>query len=74
MKVIVIGAGHAGVAFADTMRWNGFAGELTMIDRLEGLPLERPPLFKAFLLARDDDEESFALRASGWFVDRQINC
>ena len=72
MKVIVIGAGHAGVAFADTMRRNGFAGELTMIDRLEGLPLERPPLSKAFLLAGDDDEESFALRASGWFVDRQI--
>jgi hypothetical protein len=49
------------------MRRNGFAGELTMIDRLKGLPLERPPLSKAFLLAGDDDEESFALRASGWF-------
>ncbi|MAK18313.1 MAG: pyridine nucleotide-disulfide oxidoreductase, partial [SAR116 cluster bacterium] len=72
MKVIVIGAGHAGVAFADAMRRNGFAGELTMIDRLAGLPLERPPLSKAFLLAEDGEESSFALRASGWFADRQI--
>ena len=65
MKVIVIGAGHAGVAFADTMRRTGFAGELTMIDRLQGLPLERPTLSKAFRLAEDGEEESFALRASG---------
>ena len=72
MKVIVIGAGHAGVAFADAMRRNGFAGELTMIDRLAGLPLERPPLSKAFLLAEDGEESSFALRASGCFADRQI--
>ncbi len=73
MRVIVVGAGHAGVAFADAMRRNGFAGELTMIDRLAGLPLERPPLSKAFLLAEDGEEDGFALRASGWFADRQIN-
>ena len=39
MKVIVIGASHAGIAFVDAMRRHGFAGELTMIDRLAGLPL-----------------------------------
>ena len=72
MKVVVIGAGHAGVAFVDAMRRNGFAGELTMIDRLAGLPLERPPLSKAFLLAEDGDEEGFALRAPGWFADNRI--
>ena len=63
MKVVVIGAGHAGVAFVDAMRRNGFAGELTMIDRLAGLPLERPPLSKAFLLAEEGEEDGFALRA-----------
>ena len=72
MKVVVIGAGHAGVAFVDAMRRNGFSGELTMIDRLAGLPLERPPLSKAFLLAEDGDEEGFALRAPGWFADSRI--
>ncbi len=72
MKVVVIGAGHAGVAFVDAMRRNGFAGELTMIDRLAGLPLERPPLSKAFLLAEDGDEDGFALRAPGWFADSRI--
>ena len=72
MKIIVIGAGHAGVAFADAMRRHGFAGEVTMIDRLQGLPLERPPLSKAFLHAAQDQDDSFALRAAGWFADRQI--
>jgi len=72
MKVMVIGAGHAGVAFADAMRRHGFAGELTMIDRLHGLPLERPPLSKAFLNAADDEDDNFALRTAGWFADRQI--
>jgi len=72
MKVVVIGAGHAGVAFVDAMRRNGFAGELTMIDRLAGLPLERPPLSKAFLLAEEGEEDGFALRAPGWFADSQI--
>ena len=48
MKVIVIGASHAGIAFVDAMRRHGFDGSLTMIDRLAGLPLERPPGFNEF--------------------------
>lgn len=72
MRIVVVGASHAGVAFADAMRRNGFEGEVTMIDRLDGTPLERPPLSKAFLLAGDDGDDGFALRAPAWFADRQI--
>ena len=72
MKVIVIGASHAGIAFVDAMRRHGFEGSLTMIDRLAGLPLERPPLSKTFLLAADDEDDSFAFRAPDWFTSRQI--
>ena len=72
MKVIVIGASHAGVAFVDAMRRRDFSGDLTVVDRLDGLPLERPPLSKAFLLAEEGEEETFALRASDWFIDKRI--
>ena len=72
MKVIVIGASHAGIAFVDAMRRHSFAGELTMIDRLAGLPLERPPLSKTFLLAAEGEDENFAFRAPEWFADKQI--
>lgn len=72
MRIVVVGASHAGVAFADAMRRHGFEGEVTMIDRLDGTPLERPPLSKAFLLAGDDEDDGFALRTPAWFADRQI--
>ena len=60
MRIIVIGASHAGIAFTDAMRRNGFSGALTLIDRLDGMPLERPPLSKAFLAADPADYERFA--------------
>ena len=57
MQVIVIGASHAGIDFVDSMRRHGFAGELTVIERLPGQPLERPPLSKTFIQASDDEDE-----------------
>ena len=72
MQVIVIGASHAGIDFVDSMRRHGFAGELTVIERLPGQPLERPPLSKNFILASDDDDDRFALRAQDWYVDRRV--
>ena len=72
MRVIVIGASHAGIDFVDSMRRHGFAGELTMIERLPGHPLERPPLSKTFILASDDEDDRFALRAQDWYVDRRV--
>ncbi len=68
MNIIVVGASHAGISFADAMRRNGFAGGLTLIDSQPGLPLERPPLSKAFLQSEDSDNDArFALRDAGWF-------
>ena len=55
MRIIVIGASHAGIAFVDAMRRNGFAGGLCLVDRQPGQPLERPPLSKAFLAGDGGD-------------------
>lgn len=71
-KVMIIGASHAGVACAEQLRLNGFSGHVTLIDRLAGKPLERPPLSKAFLQADDDDETRFLLRRDDWFDTQDV--
>lgn len=73
MRIIVIGASHAGIAFADAMRRNGFTGGMTLVDRLEGVPLERPPLSKAFLAADAGDDDRFVLRKPDWFTAQNID-
>lgn len=76
-SVIVIGASHAGVACADALRRNGFVGRLSMIDSGADLPMERPPLSKAFLLADPEvgsaDEGGFLLRRASWYQDNDID-
>ena len=71
--IVIIGASHAGVSFADAMRTNGFEGSLTLIDRQTGTPLERPPLSKAFLLEQDDCiNPAFMLRNTDWYSANNI--
>ncbi len=72
-RVLVIGASHAGVSFADHMRKNGFDGSLTLIDRQKGGPMERPPLSKEFLLETTDKiNPIFLLKRRKWYKENQI--
>ena len=68
MRVVIVGASHAGIACAEALRQNGFDGDVTMIEQLPGLPLERPPLSKTFLGADPSDDARFAFRAADWFL------
>ncbi len=70
--IVIIGGSHAGIACAERLRKLGHTGAITMIDRLSGLPLERPPLSKAFLKSDTADDASFALRPDSWFADNDI--
>ena len=72
-NVVVVGASHAGINFADKMRKSGFEGNITILDRQSGGPMERPPLSKAFLL--DEDEKInpvFLLKRKKWYKDQNI--
>ena len=71
-NIVVIGASHAGVAFADAMRSNGYGGALTMIDAVPGLPVERPPLSKAFLTSDEENDAKFLLRKADWYDAQNI--
>ncbi len=71
-SIIIVGASHAGIACAEQLRANGFSGQIQLIDRLSGIPLERPPLSKGFLQADGSDDTKFLLRRSEWFSSHDI--
>ena len=71
--VIIVGASHAGIAFGDKLRKNGFEGRITMFDRQVGGPMERPPLSKGFLLGGGEKVESKSLlRQKKWYKTQKI--
>ena len=76
-KVLIIGASHGGISMAEQLRKQGFEGGITLIDREASMPMERPPLSKAWLMAADDDEGtektgSFLMRQPEWFVEHNV--
>ena len=78
-RIIIIGASHAGLSCAERLRHHGFDGQITIFDREDGLPLQRPPLSKAYLkTGAGTSEEAFFLRKADWFevfkIDFQPGC
>ncbi|GAQ54193.1 NAD(P)/FAD-dependent oxidoreductase [Streptomyces acidiscabies] len=53
-RVVVVGAGMAGVQTAVALREQGFAGTVTVIGAETHQPYDRPPLSKAVLLGKSD--------------------
>lgn len=54
-RCIIVGASHAGVTCAFTLRQQGYDGEIVMVDADPLLPYHRPPLSKAFLLNQNEN-------------------
>lgn len=50
---VVIGASHAGVNFAFSLRKEGWEGAIILFDKDPVLPYHRPPLSKAYLTSED---------------------
>src|ERR1700737_4803904 len=75
-SVVIVGAGLAGLRAAQTLRADGFDGELTVVGAEPHLPYDRPPLSKGVLLgeavgcdiALPDAEQYAAIRAT-WLLD-----
>ena len=71
-KIAIIGASHAGISCAEKLRRYGFDGRITLIDRIPGLPVQRPPLSKDFLKYKNVELHGFYLRQKEYYEKEKI--
>jgi 3-phenylpropionate/trans-cinnamate dioxygenase ferredoxin reductase subunit len=70
--VAIVGAGHAGVQLAASLREEGFSGALVLLSADPHLPYQRPPLSKAFRKGQME-ADGLPLRAAQFYRDRQVD-
>lgn len=70
-SVVIIGAGQGGFQSAASLRDAGFAGRITLVGDEPHLPYQRPPLSKAYLAGKLD-EEGLNLRPASYFERHDI--
>jgi len=68
-SVVIIGAGLAGARCAETLRAEGFDGQVTLVGDERLGPYERPALSKQFLAGAKDQIE---LRPESYWAEREI--
>ncbi|MFI9560852.1 NAD(P)/FAD-dependent oxidoreductase [Nonomuraea endophytica] len=69
---VIVGAGLAGAKAAQTLREEGFDGEIVLIGAETERPYERPPLSKGYLQGKSEREKIF-VHATGWYADHDID-
>lgn len=68
---VIIGAGLAGTKAAETLREEGFSGRIVLVAAEPGLPYERPPLSKGYLLGKED-KASILVHTEQWYTDNSV--
>jgi len=71
-RVIIVGASVAGLTAAETLREEGFAGELVLVNGERHAGYDRPPLSKAVLNGRMPPSE-LALRPAEFYLRHRID-
>lgn len=69
-RIVIVGAGHAGVQAAASLRDEGFAGAVELVSGESALPYHRPPLSKRF--AEGLTDEAIALRPAAFYAAQDI--
>ncbi len=70
-SILIVGGGLAGFTVAQSLRTGGYPGKLGIIDPA-GIPYDRPPLSKGYLLG-DKDAAGIELAPASWFAENRID-
>jgi 3-phenylpropionate/trans-cinnamate dioxygenase ferredoxin reductase subunit len=70
-SVVIVGAGQAGFQTAAALRQDGFEGEITLVGNEPGVPYQRPPLSKAYLMGKVT-AENIQFRPEKFYAEHRI--
>jgi 3-phenylpropionate/trans-cinnamate dioxygenase ferredoxin reductase component len=70
--VVILGAGHAGVQAAASLRDEGYQGRILLASDEKAMPYQRPPLSKAFLKG-EMEAEGLQLRGPRFYGEKGID-
>ena len=69
---VIVGAGLAGAKAAETLRGEGFDGDIVLLGAEPERPYERPPLSKGLLLGKAERESAF-VHPARWYADNRVD-
>lgn len=69
-SVVIVGAGHAGVQVADTLRAMNFGGSIILLGEDPAVPYQRPLLSKDFV--SEQEAKPLPLRAEKFYTEARI--
>jgi NADPH-dependent 2,4-dienoyl-CoA reductase/sulfur reductase-like enzyme len=69
---VIVGGSLAGAKAAETLRAEGFDGEIVLFGAEPELPYERPPLSKGYLLGKAERDSAFVHLAE-WYAEQNID-
>ena len=72
MRLVIVGAGPAGLAAARAYREASGDGDVELVTAERHHPYERPPLTKHLARGEIEPEELF-LEEDGWFADHDVS-
>ena len=69
---VIVGGGLAGAKAAETLRAEGFDGEVVLFGMEPEFPYERPPLSKGILLGKEPPEKAF-VHVPDWYAEHNVD-
>jgi NADPH-dependent 2,4-dienoyl-CoA reductase/sulfur reductase-like enzyme len=69
---VIVGASLAGAKAAETLREEGFGGNVVLLGEEHERPYERPPLSKGYLLGKDDKSVIY-VHEEGWYAQNDVD-
>jgi 3-phenylpropionate/trans-cinnamate dioxygenase ferredoxin reductase subunit len=71
-RFVIVGGGLAGAKAAETLRAEGFDGEVVLFSSEPERPYERPPLSKGYLLGKDPRDSAF-VHSADWYPEHNVD-